>query len=155
MRAVRGHRLAVWVGAPLVLAASGFGLARGARAFGWVPGDAGPVSDPGESALEAALEEVVWRHGSAHQVRAVLGEVLRAHPTSPESETRTLLRLAAVAATPDARAALLSRVCAADAKSCAGLPRELERVAATRPGPREPHLLAPPEAPSGTRPPPE
>jgi hypothetical protein len=136
----------LWVALPLLLGACGFGLSRGARALRWLPSGAKGVSDPGEVALAAALEDVVWRHGSAQDIRAVLGANLRLQRSVPGGETRTLIRLAAVAGTPDARAALLSRACASDPKACPGLPRELEQVARTLPGPREAHLLAPPEA---------
>jgi hypothetical protein len=146
MSAARRRAMLLWVAMPLLLGACGFGLSRGARALAWFPDASKGVSDPGESALAAALEDVVWRHGSAQDIRAVLGANLRLQRRAPGAETRTLIRLAAVADTPDARAALLSRACASDPKVCAALPRELEQVARTLPGTREAHLLAPPEA---------
>lgn len=146
MSAAKGRVILLWVAMPLLLGAGGFGSSLAVRALGWFPAEEKDVSAPGEGALAAALEEVVWRHGSAEDIRAVLGGSLRLQRSVPGAETRTLLRLAAVADTPDARAALLSRACDGDPKACAGLPRALEQVARTLPGPREAHLLAPAEA---------
>src|SRR5687768_10951272 len=77
MSAARRRAMLLWVAMPLLLGACGFGLSRGARALAWFPDASKGVSDPGESALAAALEDVVWRHGSAQDIRAVLGASLR------------------------------------------------------------------------------
>lgn len=146
MNAEKGGVILLWVVMPLLLGAGGFGSSRAARALGWFPDKVKNVSAPGEAALAAALEEVVWRHGSAQDIRAILGASLRLQRSAPGAETRTLLRLAALADTPDARAALLSRACEGDPKACVSLPRDLEQVARTLPGPREVHLLGPAEA---------
>jgi hypothetical protein len=105
----------------------------------------GASSDPGEALLAQTLEDLVWASGSPGDVRTVLhkGPARSLGTAESERALRTRLRLAVVAQTPDARAALLSEACALEPLRCDSLPQELERVAATRPGQREYHLVAP------------
>jgi len=102
--------------------------------------------------LDLALEELAWHHGDATTLReAIQARRLAADASDQAKEraARTRLRLAVVAPSPDARAALLSEVCALRPSSCDALPAALERMAATRPDRAEFHLLSPQAAETG------
>jgi|GEM_PF-4402258 len=129
-------RWLVWLVGPALTLGAAYGAAFG---FSQQRAAAAP-SDPGEALLARALEDLAWTSGSPGDVRAVLQNVR----AKGEATVRTRLRLAVVAQTPDARAALLSELCAQKPELCDSLPEELARVAATRKAPAEYHLLAPP-----------
>jgi len=110
----------------------------------WVPVR---PADTGAEMLDGALEDLVWKLGSAEEVREVL-RPSKVPPSASEATksiaVRTRLRLAAVAETPDAQAALLSELCAIRPAGCDQFPRQLEGMARER---ADGHPLPPPGHP--------